>query len=494
MKINRLVFFQIFFIGINLSFIPLISLYGLQSCPVLSIPGFGFGCYYSGIYIFLVNLFNLSGQYFIKNEKFRPFLKSIKLNEPVFLFLIYLVSTLAALLFLHTLLNFNHLTSKSRAPEILFFASLMLGILQSYGMTWADFKFTNNLQDKNLSIDYLWAHHILRTILPFAVVVSVILHFIISQAIEFNDGHTAPLASHDGFIKQITYLIIFLVIWLIVVFSFQFMSEKDQLKKVQTHFDQLAQLNFSFTTHTKNSWGLWLAIINQLNSFSKILGEKTRLVKSFSKFVTAGVVQQVLQNDSVNTKGVTKELTVIMTDIRDFTTIAENLNPDQVVTLLNEYFAVMLEIASEYDISVDKFIGDGILAYVDNQITVSDPMAENRKAVSAALSMIKALNTLNPKLIGLGLPPIKIGIGIYRGPLVIGLIGSDSKLQHTIIGDTVNRTARLESLCKDFDVSIVIASHIWYSLTPDMQSQFTSFGKTSVKGLKSPMEVFGAKI
>jgi class 3 adenylate cyclase len=324
------------------------------------------------------------------------------------------------------------------------------------------------------------------------VVIAAIFHFMMSQAVGFNKGHTPPIASHDGFIQQILSLIVFLIFWLFVVLTFHFLSEKDQVKKIQLHFDNLKELQFNYTTETTYSWGLWLAIVENLNSFTKILGEKNRLVKSFSKFVTAGVAQQVLRSDNIETKGAVKELTVIMTDIRNFTSISENLKPDQVVTLLNEYFSVMLDVASKFNISVDKFIGDGILAYVDMAESLSDHVTENRKAIDGSIAMIEALDKLNAKLKLLNLPEIKIGIGIYRGPLVIGLIGSESKMQHTIIGDTVNRTARLESLCKELGVSIVVSSQIWHSLNEDLQNRFVSFGKVTVKGITAPMEVFGA--
>lgn len=469
----------------------MISLYGLQACPVLSIPGFGFGCYYSALYIFLVNTFNILFLRIVKLDQFKSINKFFK-NDGLILFSIYFISTILALLFLQQMLNMNHLTSKSRAPEILLLASLMLGILQSYGMTWARFKINTSASGKTNKFSRLWANHVLRSIFPFLVVIAALFHFMMSQAIGFNEGRTAPLANHDGFIQQILSLIAFLIIWLLTVLTFHFLSEKDQVKQVQLHFDKLKELQFNYVSKTTYSWGLWLAIIDNLNSFTTILGEKNRLVKSFSKFVTAGVAQQVLKSEVIETKGVVKELTVIMTDIRNFTSISENLKPDQVVTLLNEYFSVMLDVAAKFNISVDKFIGDGILAYVDMGEFSADVTTENRKAIDGALAMIYALDELNIKLKTMNLPEIKIGIGVYRGPLVIGLIGSESKMQHTIIGDTVNRTARLESLCKELGVSIVVSSPIWHSLTSDIQNRFVSFGQVTVKGITTPIEVFGA--
>ena len=108
--------------------------------------------------------------------------------------------------------------------------------------------------------------------------------------------------------------------------------------------------------------------------------------------------------------------------------------------------------------------------------------------------MIEKLTQLNIKLKVFKLPEVKIGNGIYRGPHIIGLIGSKAKLQHRIIGDTVNRTARREALCKELRVSISISDHVWHSLGDSRKALFALFGKQSVKGIVGPMEVFGGPI
>ena len=155
----------------------------------------------------------------------------------------------------------------------------------------------------------------------------------------------------------------------------------------------------------------------------------------------------------------------------------------------------MLDVISGYQISIDKFIGDGILAYVEPEATdKSEANTENQLAVEASLAMIKRLDELNLKLIKMQLPAVKIGIGIYRGPLVIGLIGSETKLQHTIIGDTVNKTSRLEGLCKELGVQMVISQQVWQSLTSGKKELFRSCEKQTVKGIIEPMDVFGGPI
>ena len=185
-----------------------------------------------------------------------------------------------------------------------------------------------------------------------------------------------------------------------------------------------------------------------------------------------------------------------MSDIRNFTGISEMLAPQAVVTLLNEYFSAMLDVISRYQVHVDKFIGDGILAYVEpkEENKSISPQLQNQMAVDAALTMIEAVEELNIKLQSMNLPAIKIGVGIFRGPLIIGLIGSEAKLQHTIIGDTVNRAARLEGLCKDLGVSIVISGFVFDSLSHSTQMRFKAFGKQSMKGITGTIEVYGGPV
>ena len=488
---TRLYQFFGFFLCLNLIFIPLLSLYGLRACPILSIPGFGFGCYYTAIYIGLTNFFNLIFLFGLISENSNQsslftFIKKYRFVISVF---VYLTSTLIALAVLQNMLKISHLTTQSRAPEILAMASLLLGVTQSYGLNWALQSQTNNSEKNPPVLNKLWFNHISRTLTPIFIVVIILLHFLFSQSIEFNNGRTAAVANHDVIITETAYVVSFLLIWLLITFSFHFLSEKDHINAVKDHLNELGQLNFQYKSPMSKAWGLWLAILHNLNQFSNTLGERSRLLKSFSKFVTRQVAEQALKDDFSSIKGSHRELTVLMSDIRGFTSLSENLKPEETVELLNDYFTAMLDVFAQFNISVDKFIGDGILAYVD--LDISDKVLENTKAVEASIAMLAALESLNKKLSEKKLPTLKIGIGLFRGPLVIGLIGTDYKLQHTIIGDTVNKASRLESLTKELNVDIVLSGHIWHSLPQLLQNKFKSYGHKSVKGLSESMEVFG---
>jgi class 3 adenylate cyclase len=496
---TRVWLFVAFFAVLNLCFIPLLSLYGLRVCPVLSIPGFGFGCYYAAVFVgglLVLNSGLILTLTFLRTESR---IVSAFLNH-TFLCVaaVYVISSAFALIFLQFQLRLNHLAENSRAPEVLLFASLMLGITQGYGLTWAfhGARPGRAVSRAGQSIARGWAMQILRTMFPILVVSAVLLHFLISQSLTFNSGHTAPQASGDELISQTSYLIYFLLAWLAVTFLLHFQSERDQVRMVRLHLDAMSEsLETKYRSETFAAWGLWKTILDQLNGFSQIMNEKARLLTAFSKFVTAGVAKDVLNSESLSLSGEMKDMTVLMVDIRGFTALSESMSPNQVVELLNAYFSAMLAVVSKLDVTVDKFIGDGILAYVDSgDSSGGSSEAENRIAVDAALKMLVATESLNQTLVSRGLPPIQIGVGIYRGSLIIGLVGTDSKMQHTIIGDTVNRVARLEGLCKDLGVPIVLSGWIWHSLDIETKAKFRSFGKKSVKGIAESMDIFGGPV
>lgn len=494
---KRLIVFAALFGLLNISFVPLLSLYGLRVCPVLSIPGFAFGCIYTGLYVATVNILNIFLISIIKFnfKEFDFFIRLLKVRRFLVFPIIYIIASLVGVVAAKYLLAQQGIEAHSRAPQILLLSSLLLGITQAYGLNWA----TQNLELEEVysthsNFKFLWASQIFRIILPLITIVLVLLHFFSSQSSELTKSHLAPAVGTDQTLLYSSYVVLFLLSWFLLTFLFYFMSEYDYMKSVNVHFDKLKKLDTNHRTKLNQAWGLWAAIISQLNEFTKILSERTRLLNSFSKFVTQQVAEQALQQDLKRGYGIKKELTVIMIDIRDFTSISEKYKAEEVVLLLNEYFNAVLGVIVKFQISVDKFIGDGILAYVDVDEKTTSAALQNQLAVQASLAILAELNGINLNLKSLKLPEVKIGIGIYRGELIIGLIGSESKLQHTIIGDTVNRTSRLEGISKELEASVVISAEVWKDLKPDQQLVFTYRGGQQVKGVKEKIEVYAKPV
>lgn len=167
---------------------------------------------------------------------------------------------------------------------------------------------------------------------------------------------------------------------------------------------------------------------------------------NYSRFMPEYVVKQLLNNpDSFRLGGVNQKVTVLFADIRGFTSISEKEKPEKVVGLLNKYFSAMSEIIFEHGGTLDKYIGDGLMA-IFGAPTVGEEDALN--AVKAAVTMQKRLAKLNEELRIEGYGQIAVGIGMHTGEATIGYIGSDKRSEYTAIGDTVNLASRLESNAK----------------------------------------------
>ncbi len=164
---------------------------------------------------------------------------------------------------------------------------------------------------------------------------------------------------------------------------------------------------------------------------------------NYSRFMPEYVVQQLLENpDSFRLGGANQTITVLFADIRGFTSISENENPERVVGLLNHYFTAMSEIIFEHGGTLDKYIGDGLMALFGAP-TATPNDASN--ALNAAVAMQRRLLTLKDELDEQGFSKISIGIGLHTGVATIGYIGSERRSEYTAIGDTVNLASRLES-------------------------------------------------
>lgn len=164
---------------------------------------------------------------------------------------------------------------------------------------------------------------------------------------------------------------------------------------------------------------------------------------NYSRFMPEYVVKQLLDNpDSFKLGGVNQLITVLFADIRGFTAFSEKEKPEKVVGLLNRYFSVMTEIIFDHGGTLDKYIGDGLMA-IFGAPTATEEDALN--AVKAAVTMQKRLEKLNAELVAEGYGQVSIGIGLHTGEATIGYIGSDRRSEYTAIGDTVNLASRLES-------------------------------------------------
>jgi adenylate cyclase len=190
------------------------------------------------------------------------------------------------------------------------------------------------------------------------------------------------------------------------------------------------------------------------------LKERDNLRTTFGKYMTTAVMDHLLAG-KVALGGESLRVTILFTDIRSFTTISEKMDPQHLVGLLNEYFTEMVAIVMDEGGVVDKYIGDAIMAVFGAPV----PKPEDAvNAVRAAVRMRRALRALNERLAARNLSPLNTGIGIHTGEVVAGNIGSERRMEYTVIGDAVNLASRLESSTKELGVDVAISEDT-YALT-----------------------------
>jgi adenylate cyclase len=205
------------------------------------------------------------------------------------------------------------------------------------------------------------------------------------------------------------------------------------------------------------------ALASGFNRMVDGLKERDKLRSTFGKYMTASVMEHLLAG-KVALGGESLKVTILFTDIRSFATISERMDPQQLVGLLNEYFTEMVAIVMQEDGVVDKYIGDAIMAVFG--APVPNPQ-DAVHAVRAAVRMRGALESLNLRLVERGIPALRTGIGIHTGEVVAGNIGSEKRMEYTVIGDPVNVASRLETSTKDLGVDVLISQDT-FELTKDI--------------------------
>ncbi|MGK5082613.1 adenylate/guanylate cyclase domain-containing protein [Bdellovibrionota bacterium FG-1] len=220
------------------------------------------------------------------------------------------------------------------------------------------------------------------------------------------------------------------------------------------------------------------------NDMAKGLEERDRVKETFNKFHNKEIAEKLLSGE-VKLGGERKKATIFFSDVRGFTAMSETMEPEQVVEMLNEYMTRMVAIIRAHKGIVDKYVGDAIMAIWGVPLPGED---DAYSAVRACIAMREELSKLNELRISRGQTALKIGMGLNTGSVIAGNIGSNEKMEYTVIGDAVNLASRMESMTKEYGTDFLIPQSIY----DEVHSRFVFEKRKSarVKGKAQAIEVY----
>ena len=249
--------------------------------------------------------------------------------------------------------------------------------------------------------------------------------------------------------------------------------------------------------HLANTFNIMIAELDRAYqqikefAFKAVLAERNerKIRNIFQKYVPKDVIDSVFTNPEEMLTGQNRVLSILFSDIRSFTTISEGYSPDQLVIDLNKYFEKMVDIIISRGGVIDKYIGDAIMAFFGAPVKHAD---DAYQSVIAALEMQETLAVLNEERVKEGKPEFKTGIGINYGVVTVGNIGSEKKMDYTVIGDMVNLGSRLEGLTKQYHQEVIISESVYRKVRSQVPCRMVD--KVQVKGKTQGESIYTASI
>ena len=268
----------------------------------------------------------------------------------------------------------------------------------------------------------------------------------------------------------------------------EIIADNDLSRRVKVEFnDETGELAHTFNLMSEELEGAYTKI-KDFALQAVVSRKKERKIRTmFEKYVPQDVIDDLFANPGSLLQGNKKHLPVLFTDIRSFTTISEKMAPDDLVNTLNRYFDVLVGIIYDKEGKVDKYIGDAIMAYW------GAPKAYETDAynsVLAGLEMVDALRMFNEEQVKKNKEKFLTGIGINYGEVTVGNIGTEIKMDFTVIGDTVNLASRLEGLTKEYGQDLIISEALYEEVKTRVPCRFLD--TVAVKGKTKGVKIFSA--
>jgi class 3 adenylate cyclase/HAMP domain-containing protein len=298
-------------------------------------------------------------------------------------------------------------------------------------------------------------------ILLGASVLSIVLLFLFSRRL------TRPLENVAGTMKSI-------------------ISSSDLGERVPVEYrDETGQLAHTFNIMISELEKAY----NQIKryAFRAVLAQKkeSRIRQIFQKYVPQELIDRFYKNPESMLVGDNRVLAILFSDIRSFSSISEGLMPDDLVNSLNQYFSVMVDTIMDRNGIVDKYIGDAIMAFFGAPVRHDDDALQS---VLAGIEMTEVAAEFNRKQVAAGKPEFRIGVGINYGVVTVGNIGTDRKMDYTVIGDMVNLASRLEGLTKLYQEDLIISESLHAKVKDELPCRLLD--TVAVKGKKRGTRIY----
>ncbi len=263
-------------------------------------------------------------------------------------------------------------------------------------------------------------------------------------------------------------------------------STNDLSKQVEIIFeDETGELGHTFNLMTSDLDKAYNQIKRYAIRAAVAQTKELRIRNIFQKYVPKEVIEQYFMNPESMLLGENRLLAVMFSDVRSFTAISENMRPQDIVDSLNVFFASMVDIIMDHQGIVDKYIGDSLMAFFGAPVHHDD---DAYQAVLSGFGMLDALGAFNTWQREKGRPEWQIGIGINYGTVTVGNIGSERKMDYTVVGDMVNIASRLESLTKLYREPFIISQYVYYSVGSDLPCR--QLDRVILKGRKRSLGIY----